>query len=47
MFVSIVGVVPGTLIVIGLVLIFIVLFMPKVLLGIRELLGGGRWHTTA
>ena len=34
-------------IVIGLVLIFIVLFMPKGLLGIRELLGGRRWRTTA
>jgi branched-chain amino acid transport system permease protein len=35
------------LIVIGLVLIFIVLFMPKGLLGIRELLGSRRWRTTA
>jgi branched-chain amino acid transport system permease protein len=35
------------LIVIGLVLIFIVLFMPRGLLGIRELLGGRRWRTTA
>jgi branched-chain amino acid transport system permease protein len=34
-------------IVIGLVLIFIVLFMPRGLLGIRELLGGRRWRTTA
>jgi len=34
-------------IVIGLVLVFIVLFMPKGLLGIRELLGGRRWRTTA
>jgi branched-chain amino acid transport system permease protein len=34
-------------IVIGLVLIVIVLFMPKGLLGIRELLGGRRWRTTA
>jgi len=34
-------------IVIGLVLIFIVLFMPKGLLGIRELLGGRRWRATA
>jgi branched-chain amino acid transport system permease protein len=34
-------------IVIGLVLIFIVLFMPKGLLGIRELLGRRRWRTTA
>jgi len=34
-------------IVIGLVLIFIVLFMPKGLLGIRELFGGRRWRTTA
>lgn len=34
-------------IVIGLVLIFIVLFMPKGLLGIRELLGARRWRTTA
>jgi branched-chain amino acid transport system permease protein len=34
-------------IVIGLVLIFIVLFMPKGLLGIRELLGSRRWRTTA
>ena len=34
-------------IVIGLVLIFIVLFMPKGLLGIRDLLGGRRWRTTA
>jgi branched-chain amino acid transport system permease protein len=34
-------------IVIGLVLIFIVLFMPKGLLGIRELLGPRRWRTTA
>ncbi|HYS15979.1 MAG TPA: branched-chain amino acid ABC transporter permease [Candidatus Binatia bacterium] len=33
--------------VIGLVLIFIVLFMPRGLLGIRELLGGRRWRTTA
>jgi branched-chain amino acid transport system permease protein len=33
-------------IVIGLVLIFIVLFMPRGLLGIRELLGGRRWRTT-
>jgi branched-chain amino acid transport system permease protein len=33
------------LIVIGLVLIFIVLFMPKGLLGIRELFGGRRWRT--
>jgi branched-chain amino acid transport system permease protein len=35
------------LIVIGLVLIFIVLFMPRGLLGIRELVGGRRWRTTA
>ncbi len=34
-------------IVIGLVLVFIVLFMPKGLLGIRELLGGRRWRATA
>src|SRR5205823_11637526 len=34
-------------IVIGLVLIFIVLFMPRGLLGIRDLLGGRRWRTTA
>jgi len=34
-------------IVIGLVLIFIVLFMPRGLLGLRELLGGRRWRTTA
>jgi len=34
-------------IVIGLVLILIVLFMPRGLLGIRELLGGRRWRTTA
>jgi branched-chain amino acid transport system permease protein len=34
-------------IVIGLVLIFIVLFMPRGLLGIRELLGGRRWRATA
>jgi branched-chain amino acid transport system permease protein len=34
-------------IVIGLVLIFIVLFMPRGLLGIRELLGARRWRTTA
>ena len=34
-------------IVIGLVLIFIVLFMPKGLLGFRELLGGRRWRATA
>jgi branched-chain amino acid transport system permease protein len=34
-------------IVIGLVLIFIVLFMPKGLLGIRELLGARRWRPTA
>jgi len=34
-------------IVIGLVLIVIVLFMPRGLLGIRELLGGRRWRTTA
>jgi branched-chain amino acid transport system permease protein len=34
-------------IVIGLVLIFIVLFMPRGLLGVRELLGGRRWRTTA
>jgi len=34
-------------IVIGLVLIFIVLFMPKGLLGIRGLLGGRRWRATA
>ena len=34
-------------IVIGVVLIVIVLFMPKGLLGIRELLGGRRWRATA
>jgi len=34
-------------IVIGLVLVFIVLFMPKGLLGIRGLLGGRRWRATA
>jgi len=34
-------------IVIGLVLIVIVLFMPRGLLGIRELIGGRRWRTTA
>jgi len=34
-------------IVIGLVLIFIVLFMPRGLLGVRDLLGGRRWRTTA
>jgi branched-chain amino acid transport system permease protein len=34
-------------IVIGLVLIFIVLFMPRGLLGVRELLGGRRWRATA
>ena len=34
-------------IVIGLVLVFIVLFMPKGLLGVRELLGGWRWRATA
>ena len=34
-------------IVIGLVLIFIVLFMPRGLVGIRELLGGRRWRPTA
>ena len=34
-------------IVIGLVLVFIVLFMPRGLLGIRDLLGGRRWRTTA
>ena len=34
-------------IVIGLVLIFIVLFMPRGLLGIRALLGGRRWRATA
>ena len=34
-------------IVIGLVLIFIVLFMPRGLLGIRGLLGGRRWRATA
>ncbi len=34
-------------IVIGLVLVFIVLFMPKGLLGILELLGGRRWRATA
>ena len=34
-------------IVIGLVLIFIVLFMPRGLLGLHELLGGRRWRTTA
>ena len=34
-------------IVIGMVLILIVLFMPRGLLGIRELLAGRRWRTTA
>jgi branched-chain amino acid transport system permease protein len=34
-------------IVIGLVLIFIVLCMPKGLLGIRGLLGRQRWRATA
>ena len=34
-------------IVIGLVLIFIVLFMPRGLFGVRDLLGGRRWRTTA
>jgi branched-chain amino acid transport system permease protein len=34
-------------IVIGLVLVFIVLFMPKGLLGFRKMLGFGQWRTTA
>jgi branched-chain amino acid transport system permease protein len=34
-------------IVIGLVLIFIVLFMPKGLLGFRKMLGFGQWRATA
>ena len=34
-------------IVIGLVLIFIVLFMPRGLLGLRGLVGGRRWRATA
>jgi branched-chain amino acid transport system permease protein len=34
-------------IVIGLVLVFIVLFMPRGLLGLRSLLGGRKWRATA